>query len=101
MVFHFKALGMLGAAVLLISVILKISRASSPHFRITSNHSCAMAPNSPPCSFIHASMAGSCSAAPLNRSNCPFVGTSHDGPGATFHFTLPTAVAEASATIWL
>src|SRR5258708_22788057 len=28
-----------------------------PHFRMTSNHSCAMAPNSPPCSFIHASMA--------------------------------------------
>jgi signal transduction histidine kinase len=25
--------------------------------------------------------------------------TSHDGRGATFHFTLPTAVAEASATI--
>src|SRR5579863_6447730 len=28
-----------------------------------------MAPNSPACSFIQASMAGSCSAAPLNRSN--------------------------------
>src|SRR5260370_39198702 len=40
-----------------------------PHFRMTSNHSCAMAPNSPPCSFIHASMAGSRSTAPLNRSN--------------------------------
>src|ERR1700675_2187016 len=28
-----------------------------------------MAPNSPACSFIHASMAGSRSTAPLNRSN--------------------------------
>src|SRR5258708_14156287 len=28
-----------------------------------------MAPNSPECSFIHASMAGSRSTAPLNRSN--------------------------------
>src|SRR6266850_4436291 len=28
-----------------------------------------MAPNSPECSFIHASMAGSRSPAPLNRSN--------------------------------
>ena len=27
--------------------------------------------------------------------------TSNEGRGATFHFTLPTAVAEASATIWL
>jgi len=42
---------------------------SSPHLRITSNHSSAMAPNSPRCSFIHASMAGSRSTAPLNRSN--------------------------------
>src|SRR5712692_5366547 len=29
-----------------------------------------MAPNPPGCSFIHASMAGSRSTAPLNRSNC-------------------------------
>jgi len=29
----------------------------------------AMAPNSPACSFIHASIAGSRSTAPLNRSN--------------------------------
>jgi hypothetical protein len=47
----------------------KISRTSSPHFRITSSHSRAIAPNSPPCTFIHASMAGSRSTAPLNRSN--------------------------------
>jgi hypothetical protein len=40
-----------------------------PHFRIAPNHLCAMAPTSPPCSFIHASMAGSRSTAPLNRSN--------------------------------
>src|SRR5881394_104618 len=36
----------------------KSSRTSSPHFRITSNHCCAIAPSSPACSFIHASMAG-------------------------------------------
>src|SRR6266404_990916 len=47
----------------------KSSRTSSPHFRIASNHPCAMAPNSPECSFIHASIAGSRSTAPLNRSN--------------------------------
>src|SRR6267154_1293939 len=47
----------------------KSSRTSSPHLRITSNHCCAMAPNSPACSFIHASMAGSRSTAPSNRSN--------------------------------
>ena len=40
-----------------------------PAFSLTSNHSCAMAPNSPACSFIHASMAGSRSTPPLNRSN--------------------------------
>src|SRR5205809_6085262 len=40
-----------------------------PHSRITSNHSCAMAPNPPACAFIHASMAESRSTAPLNRSN--------------------------------
>src|SRR5277367_5935497 len=45
------------------------SRTSSPHSRILSNHSCAMDPNSAACSFIHASMAGSRSTAPLNRSN--------------------------------
>src|SRR6266481_5010105 len=33
----------------------------------------AMAPNSPACSFIHASMAGSRSTAPLNRSNSVFI----------------------------
>src|SRR5581483_223499 len=47
----------------------KSSRTSSPHLRITSNHSRATAPNSPACSFIQPSMAGSRSTAPLNRSN--------------------------------
>src|SRR5882762_95835 len=51
----------------------KSSRTSSPHFRITSNHWCAMAPNSPECSFIHASTAGSRSTAPLNRSNSALI----------------------------
>ena len=51
----------------------RVSRTSSPHLRITSNHSCAMAPNSPRCSFIHASMAGSRSTVPLNRSNSVFI----------------------------
>src|SRR5215469_15733204 len=32
-----------------------------------------MAPNSSGCFFIHASMAGSCSTALLNRSNCVFI----------------------------
>src|SRR5882762_11764995 len=32
-----------------------------------------MAPNSPACSFIHASMAGSRSTAPLNRSKSVFI----------------------------
>src|SRR5271163_164774 len=32
-----------------------------------------MAPNSPVCFFIHASMAGSRSTAPLNRRNCSFI----------------------------
>src|SRR5712692_10023189 len=32
-----------------------------------------MAPNSPACSFIHASMAGSRSTAPLNRSNSDLI----------------------------
>src|SRR5579871_3162007 len=36
---------------------------------MTSNHCCAMAPNSPVCCFIHASMAGSRSRVPLNRRN--------------------------------
>jgi|SRR5579872_373270 len=47
----------------------KSSRTSSPHFRITSDHWCAMAPNPTACSFNHASMAGSRFTAPLNRSN--------------------------------
>src|SRR5258708_37156184 len=51
----------------------KSSRTSSPHFRITSNHCCAIAPNSPACSFIHASMAASRSTAPLNRSNAVLI----------------------------
>jgi len=53
----------------------KSSRTSSPHFRITSNHRCATAPNSPLCSFIHISMAGSRSTAPLNRSNSVLIVT--------------------------
>src|ERR1700683_3847463 len=32
-----------------------------------------MAPNPPACSFIHASMAGSRSTAPLNRRNCALI----------------------------
>jgi hypothetical protein len=51
----------------------KSSRTSSPHCRITSNHRYAMAPNPPACCFIHASMAGSRSTAPLNRRNCALI----------------------------
>ena len=53
----------------------KSSRTSSPHPRITSNHSCAMALQFTPCSFIHVSMAGSRSTAPLNRRNYVFIET--------------------------
>ena len=53
----------------------KISRTSSPHFRITSNQRRAMVPNPPTCCLIHASMAGSRTTAPLNRSNSVLIVT--------------------------
>jgi hypothetical protein len=55
------------------AVMQKLSRTSSPHSRITSNHFCAMAPNSPACSFIQPSIAGSRSTAPFNRNNSVLV----------------------------
>src|SRR5260370_6336290 len=39
-----------------------------------------MAPNSPACSFIHASMAGSRSTTPLNRSNSVLIVAPHQDP---------------------
>jgi hypothetical protein len=47
-----------------------------PHFRITSNHWCAMAPSSPACSFPNID-AGSRSTAPLNRSNFVLIVAPH------------------------
>ena len=49
------------------------SRTSSPHRRIASNHSRAMAPSSPACASIYASIAGSCSTAPSNRNRSVFI----------------------------
>ena len=71
-----------------IAVMCKSSRTSSPHFRITSDHRCAMAPNSPACSFIHASMAGSRSTAPLNRSNSVLIVATLESAGLFSHGVL-------------
>src|SRR5258708_38151847 len=66
----------------------KSSRASSPHFRITSNHGCATAPNSPECSLIHASMAGASSTAPLNRSNSVLIVATLESVGGVLSWRL-------------
>src|ERR1700716_444017 len=48
-----------------------------------------MAPNSPACSFIHASMVGSRSTAPLNRSNSVLIVAPHqDRRPQTHRFVL-------------